>query len=525
MIFYSGFDRAKKYCWVFAVMLTFVGLVRGQLTPISFTDGSTRMPNYATYSSWLQKAVADMNGDGRDDIVRFKYPTGFVVEKQNVDGTFTEQVVGSTGAIATPLSVIVGDMDNNGFPDILTGYSYQGVYVLKANNDASAYLVTRLPQDSIFVQGSAMADLNNDGLLDLFVCHDEGTNGIWRNTSSGNFVRDSTLFNFSNIPIKKRAGNYAIVFTDFNDDGKLDAYLSKCYGGAPTDSTALERINQLFVNDGTGVLTDHAASYNMADGRQTWVTEFQDIDNDGDLDAFIANHAATGPTSNQCRLMLNDGTGHFTDISVAAGLGNMPSAILQSLMRDFDNDGYMDLIVAGQTAPKIYHNNGNTNGSLPQFTEIPTMPLYNPSGDNTTILRSFVIGDLNHDGFLDIYGSYRFEKDAPDRLWLNEGNQNHFLAITLMGTKSNRSAVGAKIKIQAGGKTFTREVRAGESYGISNSLTQTFGLGSETHIDKLTIHWPNGLTETKMIDTVDRFLTFVEPDCQIKAPVLTIKKN
>ena len=72
-----------------------------------------------------------------------------------------------------------------------------------------------------------------------------------------------------------------------------------------------------------------------------------------------------------------------------------------------------------------------------------------------------------------------------------------------------------------GNKTLTREIRAGESYGLSSTLTQTFGLGSQTQIDKLTIRWPSGLTETKTINRVDSFLTFAESDCQIKAPVLT----
>ena len=502
------------------VLIAFVVVGKGQsnVSSVSFTDASAKLPNNTTFSTWLQKAVADMNNDGRDDIIRGNASDGIFIELQNANGTFTEQVLGKVTSGFTPLSVIIGDIDNNGFPDILTGGSYSGVYIFKANNDASAYTLTRLPEDNIFTQASAMADMNKDGLLDLFVCNDDSTNAVWRNIGGGNFVRDSTFFDFSNIPLKKRAGNYGIVFTDFNNDGNLDAYLSKCYGEEPTDSTALQRVNQLFVNNGSGVLTDQALNFNMADGRQTWVTEFQDIDNDGDMDALIVNH---GDARSMSKMMLNDGTGHFTDITASAGLDNMPKLSLQALMRDFDNDGYMDIIVAGETAPKIYHNNGNANGALPSFTEIPTMPLYDPNGDNIILLRSFAIGDLNHDGFLDIYASYRFNRDAPDRLWLNNGNANHFLAVSLVGTKSNRSAVGARITVQMGNKTLTREIRAGESYGLSSTLTQTFGLGSQTQIDKLTIRWPSGLTETKTINRVDSFLTFAESDCQIKAPVLT----
>lgn len=477
---------------------------------ISFTDASSKLPNNATFSTWLQKAVADMNGDGLDDIIRANPSGNFFIVKQNPDGTFTDQLVGQVRPNFRPLSVIIGDLDNNGYADILTGGNYSGVYVLKANNNASAYTITRLQQDSVFTQASAIADINKDGLLDLFVCNDDSTNALWRNTGD-NFVRDDLGFDFSSVPLTKRAGNYGIVFTDFNNDGNLDAYLSKCYGREPIDSTAYQRVNQLFVNNGRGALIDDARTYNMADGRQTWVTEFQDIDNDGDMDAFIANHGGIGLS----KLMINDGRGYFTEITRAAGLGTTPDGILQVLMKDFDNDGYVDIIVTGYRSPKIYRNNGNLT-----FTEIADLPIYNPTNDNINLLRSFAIGDLNHDGFLDIYGSYRFNQDAPDRLWLNSGNNNKFLAITLVGTQSNRSAIGARITLQVGGKKMIREIRAGESYGISNSLTQTFGLGSNTQIESLTIRWPNGRTQTKIVNQVNTFLTFAEPQCEITAPSL-----
>jgi hypothetical protein len=509
MIYYSNFIKNIVCQRLFFTLMFLIARFSVVGQTISFTEASSKLPNYITFSSWLQKAVADVNGDGRDDIIRANND-GFFIEKQNADGTFTEQAIGLVGTSFIPLSVIVADLDNNGYADILTGGQYNGVYVFKANNDGSNYSLTRLEKDSVFTQASAIADVNNDGLLDLFVCNDTGTNALWRNTA-GNFVADQLGFDFSTVPIDKRQGNYGIVFTDFNNDGKLDAYLSKCYAPEPVDSTVYQRINQLFVNNGQGALIDKAKTYNMADGRQTWVTEFQDIDNDGDLDAFIANHGGVGAS----RLMINDGTGYFSEITKAAGLGQMSDGILQALMRDFDNDGYVDIITAGLRSPIIYRNNGDLT-----FTEMPNLPIYNPSNDNINFLRSFAIGDLNHDGFLDIYASYRFNQDAPDRLWLNSGNTNNFLAITLVGTVSNRSAIGAKITVEVGGKKMIREVRAGESYGISNSLTQTFGLGKYTQIDRFTIRWPNGQVETKTINQINAFLSFAEPQCEIIAPSL-----
>jgi hypothetical protein len=471
-----------------------VNLLWGQST--NFTDASTQLANNSFYT-WLQKGVADMNADGRDDIVRANQQGYFFVLTQNLDGTFTEKALGQIQP-RTPLSIILGDVDNNGYNDILTGGEYNGVRIVQSNATNTAYTTTQLPNDSIFTQASALADINNDGWIDAFVCNDDSTNGIWKNDRMGSFVKDKMGFDFSSIPLNKHAGNYGIVFTDFDNDGDLDAYLSKCRAGV-TDSTDARRINQLFVNT-NGMLIDQAKQYNMADSSQSWVTEFQDIDNDGDMDAFIANHHTPS------RLMRNDGTGHFTDITATSGLlGNTPDGILQALMRDFDNDGYVDLIVSGMMEAKYFKNNGNAT-----FSPI-ALPLLSTSGSNP--LRSFAIGDLNHDGFLDLYASYFYGNINADKLWLNAKNSNHFLALTLVGTQSNRSSIGAKIKIKIGNQTFTREVRAGESYGISNSLTQTFGLGANTTIDNIEVKWTSGNRMMLQNPTIDQFLTLTEPLC------------
>lgn len=463
----------------------------------SFSDASMNLPN-PTFKSWLQKGVTDMNNDGLDDIVRADTQGNFYILKQQSNGSFIEQPLGKIQNI-TPLSIILADVDNNGYTDILTGGNYDGVRIVKANENGSAYSATRLDKDSIYTQASALADINNDGWLDAFICNDDSTNGIWKNTSNGSFIKDAMGFDFSSVPLNRHSGNYGIVFTDFDNDGDLDAYLSKCSRLAPKDSTDQRRINQLFVNQ-NGIYTDDAKAKGMADSSQTWVTEFQDIDNDGDMDAFIANHYKPS------RLMLNDGTGHFKDITENAGLlGTVPDGILQALMRDFDNDGYNDLIVSGMMGAKIFKNNGNRT-----FSAVD-LPLLKINTDKP--LRSFAIGDLNQDGFQDIYASYYYGNQDPDRLWLNSKNSNHFIAITLQGTQSNRSAVGARITIKAKGETQIREVRAGESYGISNSLTQTIGLGTNTQIDQIQILWPSGVKTLIDNPAIDQFMNITEPIC------------
>ncbi|MFN8339464.1 MAG: CRTAC1 family protein, partial [Saprospiraceae bacterium] len=388
---------------------------------------------------------------------------------------WTEMALGNIQS-KSPLSVIVGDVDNNNYSDILTGGQYNGIRIVKSSIDGSYYTAIQLPEDAIYTQASALADMNGDGLLDIFICHDEGTSGIWRNLGNGEYVRDNMGIDLNTNPPSDNSGNYGVVFTDFDNDGDQDFYISKCRAGV-TDPNDGRRINQLYVNDGTYHYTEMASAYGLRDGSQSWITEFQDIDNDGDMDALIINHYTAS------RLLLNSGNGYFSEVTSGSGLESLPNGILQALMRDFDNDGDVDLLYAGMSGAGYYSNNGNGTFSQ-QFINLLS--------SNGQQLRSFVVGDFNHDGFYDIYASYYWSTFAPDKLWLNNGNNNESLPIILKGWEGNRNAIGAKITLLQGNNKQVREIRAGESYGISNSHCIIFGLGLNTSIDELEVTWPDG---------------------------------
>ncbi|MBK8626785.1 MAG: VCBS repeat-containing protein [Saprospiraceae bacterium] len=416
------------------VFLTIFGLTSAIAQP-TFTDASSLLPQSGSFYSWMQKGAADMDGDGYDDIVRSNTSGQFFVLKQpkTPNTVWTEMSLGGIQS-GSPLSIIVGDVDNNGYCDILTGGQYNGVRIVKASNDGTSYAATQLPDDNIFTQASAMADINGDGLLDLFVCHDDGLSAIWRNTGNGNYVRDNMGIDMTTVPASDNSGNYGIVFTDFDNDGDQDFYISKCRAGV-TDPNDGRRINQLFVNDGANHYTEMASAYGLRDGSQSWVTEFQDIDNDGDMDAIIVNHYTPS------LLMRNSGNGYYTDITTGSGLESLPNGIFQALMRDFDNDGYVDLLYAGAGGAGYYKNNGNGT-----FTSQPLSLLSSGSQQ----LRSFVVGDFNHDGFQDIYASYYWGSASPDKLWLNAGNGNAHLPIILQGWDNNLSAIGTKVTLKQG---------------------------------------------------------------------------
>ena len=458
---------------------------------ISFTNQTSLLHEPNSFSSGGPVAVADVDNDGRDDIIRLEDGHALNVEYQQAAGqpfshSFIIDAPGGAWALA------VADINNDGTCDMLFGGAYdQGVKLVRSTNNGNAYQMDILSDSYMFVQGSNFADINNDGFLDAFACHDDAESRIWGNDGTGALSPANNWIDMATSPPSDNSGNYGTTWTDFDNDGDTDLYISKCRGGVSNPSDP-RRINALFVNDGNGNYTEQADEYGLKIGHQTWASDFQDIDNDGDLDCLVANH------DHNLQLFENDGTGHFTDISAQAGTAGFTHYFIQALMRDFDNDGFVDIITS--SPPLLLHNNGNKT-----FTQIP-QPF--------TDMGSLATGDLNHDGFLDVYAVYQCGLVSPcgnpDILWLNNGNSNHYLAVQLQGNQSNYKGVGAKVEIRGSWGIQVREVRSGESYGISNSLTSYFGLGDETQIESLMVKWPSGTVDLIAEPGADQFLLIEE---------------
>jgi hypothetical protein len=354
----------------------------------------------------------------------------------------------------------VGDVDEDGHKDFVSGGNGDGVHLKKISARGVSTAVTNLDNGTMFMQGMNMMDIDNDGDLDIFGCHDNAASRIWL------------------------SGNYGSTWTDFDNDGDIDFYITKCRQGV-NDPNDPRRWNRLFVNNGSGVYTDQAATYGVQNREQSWSSDFADIDNDGDLDLITVNHSTTA------QLFLNDGTGHYTDATAGSGL-QYSNFFLQSKCEDLDNDTYIDLLcVEGNY---YFHNNGNGT-----FTRITTL-LPHPTTSHT--LHSFAMGDMNHDGAIDIYASYGTSYVTPstsrdDELYLNNGNSNKWINFELEGSTSNRDGVGARVTIFGPWGRQMREIRAGESYGIVNSFICHFGLGANQVVDSTVVRWPSG--------TVDKF--------------------
>ncbi|MBS1941630.1 MAG: VCBS repeat-containing protein [Bacteroidetes bacterium] len=459
----------------------------------AFTDGTLTLGHVAHSGGCM--AVTDMDGDGLDDVIQLDNGEHVYVLYQEADGSFTTYDYGTVDN-SSQWGWAIGDLYNDGFKDICSGATGQQNFLSITARGVST--LSTLDGPSIFTQCMSMADIDNNGQVDIFSCHDNGPPNLWFTPASGLPAYNGTYIDWATTPASDMSGNYGSSFIDFDNDGDLDLYISHCRQGVnnPDDP---RRWNRLFVNDGTNHYTDQAVEYGVQDHEQTWTTDFGDYDNDGDLDMFSNEHS-TGT-----QLFENDGTGHYTNVTAGSGLG-VADFPLQGMFRDMDNDGFLDIMIAGGSE---FYYKGNGDGT---FTQVQGL------FPSSKAMHSFAFGDLNRDGFEDVYANYGSgyvdgSSGNPDRLWLNTPNGNHFFRVRLQGTTSNRDAIGARVTITGPWGTQIREVRSGESYGLVNSFILPFGLGANTMVPTMTVRWPSGLVETFNDLHADQTITVVEGTC------------
>ena len=414
---------------------------------VSFINQSSLLGGISGFN--FNDCAVDMNGDFLDDVVRVTN-NNMYIDYQQPNGTFIHQQF-SINLINEPdWSICAGDLDGNGFNDLLFGGGNAVSFVM-ANNDGTAYIEKPM-SDFIFSQRSTMADIDNDGDLDAFVCHDIGQSHPYRNDGNGNMTLDQSLINTYDRP-----GNYAAIWVDYDNDGNTDLYITKCKGGAaPGD---VDRTNLLYRNNGDGTFSEVGQEAGLADNAQSWSTVFEDFDNDGDFDAFVVNHDFKN------RLYRNNGDGTFTDVIEQSGIDPNDLGAWENGSGDFNNDGYMDILAELENG--LYLGKGD-------LTFKGQFVAFGPGG----------IADLNNDGFLDVV--------RQSNLLINTGNDNNWLKINTKGFASNKNGIGARVEIYGAWGRQIREVRSGQSFAPMGSLQVHFGIGQATEIDKVVVKWPSG---------------------------------
>jgi hypothetical protein len=418
-------------------------------------------------SSGNSMAVVDMNGDHLDDIVSVT-ATNIQILQQLSTGGFTEINITTTPAdFPASWSLAAADYDANGYTDLLYGAG-SGVTFMRANEDGTAYTEISGPE-YVFSQRSNFVDINNDGHLDAFVCHDVEPNVYYINDGSGtlNFVQGG----LGDYP---SGGNYGSVWIDYEGDGDVDLFIAKC-GGEPA-----RRTNQLHQNNGDGTFTEIGLAAGLADPMQTWSSAWGDFDNDGDMDVFV------GASSGTHKLMENNGDGTFTDVTAASGVSILTATGIENCTHDLDNDGNLDIV-----------SNGNVllgNGDL-TFSTLLSGVLPGNNG---------ALGDLNNDGFIDSY--------SGNTLYRSNGNSNNWITINTVGTVSNIDGIGARVIIETPSGTQIRDVRSGEGFSLMSSMNTHFGIGTDTEISSITVVWPSGIVNVVEDPAINQSITIVEEE-------------
>ncbi|NNC82930.1 MAG: hypothetical protein HKN79_05070 [Flavobacteriales bacterium] len=427
-----------------------------------------------------EPCAMDMNGDHLDDVVR--YSSGnLIIDYQQADGTFIEQVYPVGLSNYPSWSVAGGDLDGNGFNDLILGSGSEVSFVY-ANEDGTGYSEVNV-DDYIFTQRTNMVDIDNDGNLDAFACHDVDQSHPFRNDGTGNMTEDQSLI--ETIPV---GGNYASVWCDYDNDGDVDMYMSKCRSGAAANDP--QRINGLYRNNGDGTFTEVGAQVNMDDNDQSWVTIFEDFDNDGDFDTYTVNHTWAN------RLMENDGTGYFTEVTAGSGIDADDLDSWACIGADFDNDGYVDILTQSFVNKEFYHNDGDL-----QFTSMSL-----PFDDGA-------LCDLNNDGFIDVW--------TGNSVWMNDGNANNWVKFSLEGIISNKNGIGSRVTIYGDWGMQMRECRSGQSFAPMSTLDVHFGIGAATEIDSVLISWPSGVTTALYDVDINQLHIVPEASCVFEAGPVT----
>ena len=414
-----------------------------------------------------------------------------------------------------------GDFDNDGDLDLAVGEAeaFPSIYL----NDGAGNFVLLTGDDMTggatnnYAGGHARittGDLNGDGNLDLYVTSGFGPNYLFFGVGDGTFTqvsRDVLTTEFSHTEMA--------AMVDLNNDGYLDIYVANTPGDTETTGK-----DWLFHNNGDGTFTQVTDIAPVMAAKISTGVDFFDIDNDQDLDILISKGWDIDKSPSRLYIQNSDGT--FTE-RLSGPLVEMAVTIAGSAVGDFDNDGDLDVLVLKANyddfGANLFENDGNGNFTMNgALSLISHSSLHLPT--EQAVYRNPAWIDYDGDGDLDLYALVNGDYDAGldgflpqnNRLFENQGNDNHWLEVRLIGTASNRSGIGAKVRIfsspqQTGTYWQTRVISGQNGQGTQTDLTVHFGLGVEVNVQRLEVTWPSGTVQELLNVAADQVLTLTEP--------------
>jgi hypothetical protein len=425
----------------------------------------------------------DYDNDGLPDLLVARFGTPILYHNEG-HGKFKDVTAGSgLNKFGNTIAVIAFDYDNDGNLDLLFGNYFQPVnlldlkdpHVLPNNLDGATngggVTLWRNTGRGTFEDVTEKAglgkvtgwtldvghgDFNNDGLQDIYLACDFGTDHLFLNNGDGTFrevTEKATGWD------TKKGMNVDVA--DYNNDGWLDIYITNIY------DDYMKECAMLWQNMGDGTFTDVSAEVGVCDTGWGWAAKFGDFDNDGWQDLFVVNGLRSAGPENYLPVLLPMLTTPGVDFS---DVNNWP---------DIGNRSW-----SGYQKKRFFHNMGDAT-----FREIGADAGVNNDKDG----RGIGVIDFDNDGRLDLVQTNAGQ--SPIVYHNVSQNVGNWIELKLIGTKSNRDGIGARVQLQAGGVTQIRELDGGNGYAGESTRRVHFGIGSATKIDHLQVRWPSGLVE------------------------------
>lgn len=416
------------------------------------------------------------------------------------DGTFSKVVADPIVTEMRPSDgASFGDYNGDGTWDasIANWFGFDNLLYTGNGDGTFNQILTEIPaDDGGHSEASSWADYDGDTDLDLFVANSDAAlkNFLYQNNGNGSFTKIDTGI-VPNVTLRTRIGSWA----DYDDDGDMDLFVAN----------ENNVNNELYENQGDGTLVPVFTEPPAQDGGNSFGASWGDVDNDSDLDLFVAN------SSSQVNyLYINNGDGTFTR-DTESPVSQQNSWSIGSAFFDSDNDGDLDLYVANGFGPFSSAKQVNlfyTNDGAGNFTLDSNEPIVLDSG----WAYGTAVGDYDNDGDMDLAIARWQNETEPNSLFRNnaDANGNSWLLLDCIGTVSNNSAVGARVKARAvinGNPVWqTREISSQSGYCGQNDMRVHFGLGDATLVDTLLIRWPSGQADTFLNVLPDQILTAIE---------------